>query len=375
MLNPANDIRLNAEKAITATGPCFIIAEIGQNHQGNFNMAKKLIRIAKDCGADCVKFQKSCLPSKFNRRALRRPYPGPNSWGDTYGAHKKYLEFSQEQFKELQDYAEQEVGIMFSASAMDEDSVVMLDHLGVPFIKVGSGDNCNLPLLQRAASTGRPLLVSTGMMNLRDLRKLHEHLTKMRARFALLHCVSSYPAPVEQLNLRVIPELRRIFPDTHIGYSGHELGVEASIAAVAAGARILERHLTLDKTMKGTDHCCSLEPLEMGRMVRTIRHVEAALGRPLKEVQPCEATCWLKLGKCLVAARDLSQGHVLASEDLCVKVADPMGIPSNRFMDVIGKTMRNNRSFDDAILPEDLGMVSQDGDDGDDPIPEPDPDD
>lgn len=114
----------------------------------------------------------------------------------------------------------------------------MLDRLGVPFIKVGSGDNCNLPLLRRAADTGRPLLVSTGMMNLRDLRMLHDHLTKMRARFALLHCVSSYPAPVDQLNLRVIPELKRLFPDIHIGYSGHEMGVEASIAAVAAGARV-----------------------------------------------------------------------------------------------------------------------------------------
>lgn len=122
--------------------------------------------------------------------------------------------------------------------------------------------------------------------------------------------------------------------------------------------QVLERHLTLDKRMKGTDHCCSLEPVELGRLIRSVRHVELALGRPVKEVQPCEAACWIKLGKCLVAARDLKKGHVLQAEDLCVKVADPMGIPSNRFMDVIGKTLRNARSFDDSILPEDLGMVS-----------------
>jgi sialic acid synthase SpsE len=115
---------------------------------------------------------------------------------------------------------------------------MMLDRMGVPFIKVGSGDNCNLPLLRRAAATGRPLLVSTGMMNLRDLKVLHEHLVRVKACFVLLHCVSCYPAPPEQLNLRFIPELKRLFPDTHVGYSGHELGIDASIAAVAIGARV-----------------------------------------------------------------------------------------------------------------------------------------
>lgn len=114
----------------------------------------------------------------------------------------------------------------------------MLDHMGVPFIKVGSGDNCNLPLLRRAAATGRPLLVSTGMMNLRDLRLLHGHLTRMNAKFALLHCVSSYPAPHEQLNLRFIAEMKRLFPETHVGYSGHEMGTDVCIAAVAVGARV-----------------------------------------------------------------------------------------------------------------------------------------
>lgn len=115
---------------------------------------------------------------------------------------------------------------------------MMLDRMGVPFIKVGSGDNCNLPLLRRAAGTGRPLLVSTGMMNLRDVRVLHQQLTELKARFALLHCVSSYPAPVDQINLKFIPELKRLFPDVHVGYSGHELGTDISVAAIAIGARV-----------------------------------------------------------------------------------------------------------------------------------------
>lgn len=130
--------------------------------------------------------------------------------------------------------------------------------------------------------------------------------------------------------------------------------------------QVLERHLTLDKTMKGSDHVCSLEPEEMARLVRTVRTVEKALGRPVKEVQPCEAACWLKLGKSLVAARDLAKGHVLAAEDIGVKVADPMGIPGNRFVDVIGKTMRNERTFDESIMPEDVGMAQREEDDHDD---------
>lgn len=146
--------------------------------------------------------------------------------------------------------------------------------------------------------------------------------------------------------------------------AGVMLAVRRILLHVLLVPQVLERHLTLDRRMKGSDHICSLEPIELARLVRAVREVELALGRPAKEVQPCEAACWLKLGKCLVAARDLPEGHVLVEEDLCVKVADPMGIPSNRFMDVIGKTMRKARQFDESILPEDLGMVAPHQDQG-----------
>lgn len=183
--------------------PCFIIAEVGQNHQGDIKIAKKLISAAKDCGADCVKFQKSDMKSKFNQAALDRPYNSPHSWGATYGDHKKHLEFSKEQFIELQRYA-YEVGISFTASGMDQVSMDFLNSINVPFFKVGSGDANNLPLLVHTAKLGKPLVVSTGMQSISTVCDTFNAILPLNQRLCILQCTSTYPTPAEHVHLKVI---------------------------------------------------------------------------------------------------------------------------------------------------------------------------
>lgn len=252
--------------------PCYVIAEIGQNHQGDMELAKRMIVAAKvpttqhichlrnsikcssiqllqDAGADCVKFQASHLPAKFTAATLAAPYTSPHAWAPTYGEHKARLEFDRAQFAELQRFAEQRAGIAFTASAMD---AVALDALlalpaPVPFIKIGSGDANNIPLLERATAGGRPLVISTGMLTERMIRRIVQIQAAQAGGgggsrdFALLHCVSAYPVRAVDVRLRMVGVLRQWFPGVCIGYSGHELGVAVTAAAVVLGAKVWRR--------------------------------------------------------------------------------------------------------------------------------------
>ncbi|XP_066995261.2 sialic acid synthase isoform X1 [Anabrus simplex] len=348
------DLQIAPGKVIGDAHPCFIIAEIGQNHQGDINIAKQLIRCAKESGADCVKFQKTCLTEKFNYKALQRPYSGPNSWGSTYGEHKAHLEFSDSQFYELQRYATEEVGIVFTASAMDLVSMELLLKMNVPFLKIGSGDAANFPMLEYAAATGKPLVISTGMQNLQNVQSIYQAVKEYAARFCFMHCVSSYPTPAEHVNLKVINLYKQVFPDIHVGYSGHEIGIPISVAAVALGAKLLERHITLDKSWKGTDHICSLTPGEFQELVNQVRLVEVALGEPVKQLQPSEHECYMKLGKTIVAARKMHVGMRLGPNDLKVKVADPKGCPADIIKNLIGMILTRNLEEDESILLTDI---------------------
>ncbi|XP_075222580.1 N-acetylneuraminic acid synthase isoform X2 [Lycorma delicatula] len=320
-----NDIILTSEKIIGTSQPCFIIAEIGQNHQGDIEVAKKLILTAKECGADCVKFQKSSLPDKFNQAALHRPYSSIHSYGKTYGEHKMFLEFSNEEFLELQNYSK-EIGILFTASGMDPVSIDFLGEMDVPFIKIGSGDADNFYLLKQAALKQCPLVISTGMQSMETVKVMYETVKNVHSNFVLMHCVSSYPTPPEEVNLNTIKLYQKEFPDIHIGYSGHELGTAISLAAVALGAKVLERHFTLNKNWKGSDHICSLEPDELKQLINDIRMVEKALGYPVKLIQPSENACIRKLGKSLVATRDIKIGETMTDDCISIKVAEPSGI-------------------------------------------------
>lgn len=216
----------------------FVIAEIGQNHQGDIEIAKRMILAAKEAGADCVKFQKSCLSEKFTRNALVRSYNGPNSWGRTYGEHKEYLEFSIQQYKMLQQFANEQ-NIIFTASAMDMKSLRVLEDLNVPVIKIGSGDANNIPLLEKAATLETPLIISTGMLDEQMVQRIvnimHVH---GKTNYCLLHCVSSYPTLPQHVNLRLLCSYRESFPNICLGYSGHEQGTAISTAAAIFGAKV-----------------------------------------------------------------------------------------------------------------------------------------
>lgn len=339
-------------RLVGGSHPCFIIAEIGQNHQGDIEIAKKMIKMAKDCGADCAKFQKSELEYKFNKKALGRSYTSKHSWGKTYGEHKRHLEFSHEQYKELQKYAE-EVGIFFTASGMDEMAVEFLHELNVPFFKVGSGDTNNFPYLEKTAQKERPMVVSSGMQSMETMRRVYQTVKKYpKTNFAILQCTSAYPLEAEDVNLRVITEYQKEFPDIPIGYSGHESGICVSVAAVALGAKIVERHVTLDKTWKGSDHEASLVPTELAELVRSIRLVERALGNGIKQMLPCEKPCHDKLGKSVVAKVNIPKGTVLTRDMLTVKVAEPMGVAAEDIYDLVGKPVLEDVEEDESVLPE-----------------------
>lgn len=334
--------------------PCFIIAEIGQNHQGDLNIAKRMIRMVKECGADCAKLQKSELDYKFNKKALQRPYTSPHSWGKTYGEHKRHLEFSHDQYKELQQYA-QEIGIFFTASGMDEMAVEFLHEINVPFFKVGSGDTNNFPYLEKTAKKGRPMVISSGMQSMDTMRRVYKIVKAININFCFLQCTSAYPLEVEDVNLRVIQEYQKEFPDIPIGYSGHESGIAITIAAVALGAKVVERHVTLDKTWKGSDHQASLEPSELTELVRSIRLVERAMGSPVKQMLPCELACHNKLGKSVVAKVAVEAGTVLTLDMLTVKVAEPKGICPEDIFDLVGKQVLTSIGEDETVTEEAVG--------------------
>jgi sialic acid synthase len=334
--------------------PCFIVAEIGQNHQGDINIAKDLIRHAKESGANCVKFQKSSLKDRFTRSALDAPYDSVNSFGKTYGEHRARLEFSEDEFRELQRYAEEVVKIMFTASPMDIPSVDLLVGMKVPFIKIGSGDTNNYGLIEHIAQTSIPVILSTGMSELRTVKHAYDIIAKYHNNVALLHCISSYPTMPKDVNLRVIDLFRSEFPESPIGYSSHEKGYHICIAAVARGAKIIEKHITKDHKMKGTDHACSLEPSELTAMVKSIREVELSLGEPKKKILPSEEACLNKLGKSICTTRKIPAGAVIRPTDVVVKVSRPMGIRPQEMPYIVGATMANTVEGDTPLTANDV---------------------
>lgn len=227
-----------ANRTVGGDKSVYVIAEIGQNHQGDIEIAKRMILAASAAGADCVKFQKSCLNEKFTKAALARRYDGPNSWGRTYGAHKEHLEFNVQQYKLLQQFAHDN-RIEFTASAMDVQSLRDLMALHVPVIKIGSGDANNMPMLREVAKSAIPLIISTGMQDESMVDRIVGIMNgNGKTDYCLMHCVSAYPTAPENVQLHHLTAYRKRFRNICIGYSGHEQGTAISTAAVALGAKV-----------------------------------------------------------------------------------------------------------------------------------------
>ncbi|RXN11558.1 sialic acid synthase [Labeo rohita] len=315
-----------------------------------------MIRMAKDCGADCAKFQKSEIEHRFTKQALERPYTSPHAWGPTYGAHKHHLEFSHQHYKELQQFAN-DIGIFFTASGMDEMAVEFLHEISVLFFKVASADTNNILYLEKTTKKEKLRIDGADWSSHGDIKRcVYQTVKKHNPNFTFLQCTSAYPLPLEHVNLSLIPEFQKEFPDIPIRYSGHETGIHVSVAAVALGAKVLERHVTLDKSWKGSDHSASLEPAELAELVRAIRTVEMAMGSPIKQMLPCEASCHSKLGKSVVARKPLKKGEILALDMLTVKVAEPHGVSPENIFKLVGKKitvdLEKDATITDAMIKE-----------------------
>tara|TARA_Y100001968_G_C19450968_1_gene768576 strand:+ start:4144 stop:5193 length:1050 start_codon:yes stop_codon:yes gene_type:complete len=320
---------------IGENNPTFIIAEIGINHQGDINIAKELIKKAKEAGADAVKFQKRTVTRILTKEGLKAPYENPNSFGKTYGEHKIALELSEDDYKILFDFSNN-LGVLFSASGWDEESIDFLDKLGVSFFKMASADLTNFPLLEHTAKKNKPMILSTGMADMSIVKNAYELVKKINNNIAILQCTSTYPAKFNEIHLNVIKTYKKEFPEAIIGYSGHELGIAIPTVSVALGARIIERHFTLDRTMKGGDHAASLEPTGFQKMVRDIRHIEDALGSSEKKIQESEKPIFKKLGKSLVTINHIPSGTII-QRDMITTKGPGTGISPMKINDILGK--------------------------------------
>lgn len=276
-------------RTITDESPCYVIGEIGHNHQGKVTTAIELIKSCAALGADAVKLQKRDISTLYTKAMLDSPYDHEHSFGRTYGQHRKALEFDLQQYISCRTVAKAS-GVDFFATAFDERSADLLVEVGVPALKIASSGLSDVPLLRHVGRLGLPLIVSTGGAGWEEIDAAVERFTSWGTSFALLHCTAAYPVTNDaELNLRVIPAMRERYPDTVIGWSSHDPGVSMALVAYAYGARILEKHVTLNRAMKGTDHAFSLEPQGLRVLCADLKRAHVANGDGIKRAYQSEA--------------------------------------------------------------------------------------
>ena len=333
--------------------PCFIIAEAGVNHNGRMDLAKGLIDAAVEVGADAIKFQTFKTEKLVTVQAPQADYQ-IHSTGliESQFDMIKRLELSYAQFKELYEYC-QEKKILFLSSPFDEESVDFLESLGVVAFKIGSGEITNLPLLKHVAQKNKPVFLSTGMSYLGEVESAVRAIYDTgNDKLVLFHCTSDYPASPSDINLRAMHTLSDAF-GVPVGYSDHSEGIEVSLAAVALGACVLERHFTLDKKLPGPDHGASLEPKEFEALVQGVRKIESALGDGRKIPTSSELNTASVARKSLVAAQDIPSGTVLTAN--LVEIKRPgTGLPPSMKSEILGRRVRSNINSGELIKLENL---------------------
>jgi N-acetylneuraminate synthase/sialic acid synthase len=311
----------------------YIIAEVGQNHQGDFELAKKYIRSFADAGADAVKFQKRDMPTLFTPEALAKPYESENAFADTYGEHRDYLELSMEQMEELKNECDK-VGVDFMCTPFDLVSLDNLASISTDVIKVASFDMGNLPFLKKIIDSGIEFVISCGGSNKTIVDKTIEFLLSYNAKFTLLHCVSRYPCTPSELTLGRISLLKEKYPTLQIGLSDHFNGILSGALGYQLGAEVFEKHVTFDRSLKGTDHGFALSLHGFQSFVRDINRTELMIQSELPADVGTEAV-FKKLGKKIEAATDIAKGEVISLEHLTSRIT-PDGIPVRSCIDVIG---------------------------------------
>lgn len=338
----------NVVKAIKIEGhmvgpgyPCFIIAEAGVNHNGDLETALGLIDAAAEAGADAVKFQTFVAERLVTRDAPKAAYQTRSTEADESQYEMlSRLQLSHEAHRKLMAHC-QAKGILFLSTPFDEESVELLEKLDVAAFKVSSGEITNLPFLSHLARKNRPMIISTGMSDLSEVESaVHAVESAGNHSFILLQCVSSYPANPADANLRAMRTMEQAF-GAPVGYSDHTPGIAVAIAAVALGACLIEKHLTLDRTSPGPDHQASLEPDELRVLIEGIRAVEAALGHGRKEPASIEASTAAVARKSLVAARDIPSGTILTEEMIAIK-RPGTGLPPSMLPNLVGRAVRTD---------------------------------
>lgn len=327
-----------------------IIAEAGVNHNGNYELAKQLVVAAKEAGAHYVKFQTARPELVISRYAPKAEYQlGTTKKEESQLDMCRAIHLPLTDYKPLKAYCE-EIGIQFLSTPFDLVSIDVLEELNMDYYKIPSGEITNLPYLRKIARLGRPVILSTGMCGLADIENALFLLEKEglpRQRITLLHCNTEYPTPYVDVNLHAMKTLAECF-GVKVGYSDHTCGIEVSLAAVALGATVIEKHFTLDKNLPGPDHQASLEPDELKTLVHSIRHIEEALGNGLKQVSPSEEKNKVIARKSLIAARNISQGEAFSEENMTTK-RPGNGISPMRWEEVMGCIASRDFEEDELI--------------------------
>lgn len=336
------------QKHIGEGEPVFIVAEIGNNHNGEIELAKRLVEEAARAGADAVKFQKRCLSEVFIKEMLGKPQTSSRALGRTYGEYRNKLELSDEKLVVLKDLAHS-LGLVFFVTPFDLKSAETLDQIGMDAWKISSFDLTHLQLVEYIAQKKQPIFLSTGMASLEEMDKTVEAILKYNEQLILNHCVSIYPTPDEELNLGAIAAMAEHYSPLPIGYSGHEMGFIPTLASVVLGAKTVERHFTMDKTLPGPDHATvSLDLPEFAEMVRQIRRLERAVLDKNIYLHEREIPHRHKHGKSLVARVPIPAGTVISAQMLCCK-SPGHGLKPEMFNEIIGKTAQVDIPEDTVI--------------------------
>jgi N,N'-diacetyllegionaminate synthase len=328
----------------------FIIAEAGVNHNGSIEIAKKMIEVAKACGADAVKFQTFKAENVISKYAPKAEYQKQTT-GETDSQLEmvKKLELSFDDFIALKEYCDK-LNIMFLATPFDFESIDFLDDLGLEIFKIPSGEITNLPYLEKIGKLGKKVILSTGMADLGEIEDALDILTSCGTKkedITILHCNTEYPTPYEDVNLLAMLTIKEAFK-VKVGYSDHTLGIEIPIAAVALGASVIEKHFTIDKNMEGPDHKASLEPHELKAMIDAIRNIEKALGNGIKKPSKSEIKNRDIVRKSIVAKREIKKGEIFTEDNITVK-RPGTGISPMRWYEVLGKVASRDYKEDELI--------------------------
>tara|TARA_Y100000589_G_scaffold91185_1_gene85819 strand:- start:76 stop:1155 length:1080 start_codon:yes stop_codon:yes gene_type:complete len=326
----------------------YVISEICCNHCGDIDMAKKFILESKNAGADAVKMQKRNNEKVFTSKAYNQEYTSKHAFAETYGKHRDLLEFNMEQVKELFEYTKS-LNLDFVITPFDMDSFRELEeNIEVDGYKVSSYDFVNLPLIRAILGTGKPVILSTGAQSMEDVLTIYNESKKINKNICIMQCTSSYPCDPKYSNLNVIDTYRREMSDIVIGFSGHDDDIYVPIAAYCKGALILEKHFTIDRSLKGTDNVFSLTPKMLKDLVDTVRKMQPSFGSAVKEKMEIENAPFKKLSKKLIASRPLPKGHILTEDDIDVKSPGD-GLYAIHYDKFIGKELQKPVQFEENL--------------------------